>query len=156
MYDRWPSGFRAPLGIIPGKDGAFESDLTAAITLRIPPEFVRECRSVQLSPEAVLRGFIGDLTGIQNYLHHPRTDGYGSNGSDERDYAEAWFNRAYEMSRVDLDLLDAKDEEQEERQNSYDELTGFLDDFLDCGGRTEDFLNAVQSIVDKQANAATD
>ena len=148
--DRLPGGFRAPLGLIPGEGGAFVPDQTEVVTLRVPPEFIRACRSVERSPEAVLRGFVGDLAGISNFVNNPRADGYGSNGSDERDYAETWLNRAYGMDRVDLDALDAEEEARQERQYNYDDLNSFLDDYLDRGGDADTFLNAVQAIVDKQ------
>lgn len=154
--DRWPKGFLAPIGIIPGKDGAFVSDETVAVTLRIPPEFIRECRGVQRSPEEVLRGFIGDLAGIQNYTNNPRADGYTSHGSDERDYAENWLDRAYGMDRVNIDALEAADDERQEKQETYDELTGFLDDFIDNGGSAEELLSAVKAIVDKKTSPATE
>lgn len=40
-------------------------------------------------PETVLRGFVADLAGIINQHTNPRTDGYSSNGSDERNMARA-------------------------------------------------------------------
>ena len=43
----------------------------------------------------MLRGFIADVCGLMNYVKLPREDGYSSHGSDERDYAEQWFDRAY-------------------------------------------------------------
>lgn len=38
-----------------------------------------------------------------SYVSCPRADGYGSNGSDERDYAEAWLQRAHGMYAVDVE-----------------------------------------------------
>jgi len=46
-----------------------------------------------VEPETVLRGFIADLCGIMNWASNPRADGYGSNGSDERDFASAYYDR---------------------------------------------------------------
>ena len=46
-----------------------------------------------MKPEVVLRGFIGDLYGIINWSNHPRADGYGSSGSDERRMAEEYYER---------------------------------------------------------------
>lgn len=48
-----------------------------------------------MKPEVVLRGFIADLCGLMNWSNNPRTDGYSSNGSDERDYAEAYYRVGY-------------------------------------------------------------
>lgn len=64
------------------------------LTLELPPEFIDLCRSCNVPPEVVLRGFIADLAGIMNWAANPRTDGYSSNGSDERRLAEEYFDRA--------------------------------------------------------------
>lgn len=65
--------------------------------LDLPPEFVDLCSTKGISVEQVLRGFIADLCGLQNYLDEPREDGYSSNGSDERHMAHDYFERAYGM-----------------------------------------------------------
>lgn len=148
--DAKPQGFRAPLGLIPGANGDFIPDETEAVTVRVPPEFVRECRAVGRSAAEVLRGFIGDLAGTANYFASPRADGYCSNGSDERMYAENWLDRAYGMDRVDLDALDAAEEQRQEQQDLRDELGGLMDDFVDAGGSADDLLAAVAVLVDKQ------
>ncbi|WP_223930214.1 hypothetical protein, partial [Aeromonas caviae] len=61
--DARPHGFRAPVGIIPGEAGRFVPDETVAVTLRVPPEFVRECRRVLLPrlhrPELAARARAG-------------------------------------------------------------------------------------------------
>lgn len=54
------------------------------MTLELPPEFIELCRGDNVPPEVVLRGFIADLAGIVSWAASPRTDGYSSNGSDER------------------------------------------------------------------------
>lgn len=63
------------------------------ITIDLPPEFIQLCKRDGVKPEVVLRGFIADLCGIMNWAHSPRADGYSSNGSDERDKAEAYYDR---------------------------------------------------------------
>lgn len=146
-----PLGFRAPAGIIPGIAGRFVPDETVAVTLRVPPEFVRECRRVQMSPEALLRSFVGDLAGIQSYIDYPRADRYSSNGSDEREYADAWLNRAHGFNAIDLNALEASEDEAEQKQFQRDDLTDLLDDFESHGGNPDDLIRAVQALVDKQA-----
>lgn len=148
--DAKPGGFRAPLGIIPGKDGLFVPDETVAVTLRVPPEFLRECRRVQMSPEDLLRSFVGDLAGIQNYVACPRADRYGSGGSDERDYAEAWFQRSHGMNIVDLNELESREFEDQERKDLRDDLALLLDDFEDAGGKPEELIAAVEKLVHKK------
>jgi len=148
--DARPSGFRAPVGLIPGEDGRFVPDETVAVTLRVPPEFVRGCRRVQMTPEKLLRSFVGDLAGIQNYINNPRADGYGSNGSDERDYADAWLRRAHAGQAIDLEEQEEREKEAEEEQYLRDDFAGLLDDFAHYGGKRDDLFAAVQKLVDEQ------
>ncbi|MBD8051132.1 hypothetical protein [Limnohabitans radicicola] len=81
--------------IVPGIEGKFIPDQTQELKLLIPPELIAMCESRGLTAKDVLEGFIADLCGLQNYFVLPREDGYSSNGSDEREYAEQWFERAY-------------------------------------------------------------
>lgn len=148
--DLQPDGFRAPPGLIPGATGNFVADRTEAVTVRVPPEFARECLAVQRSVEAVLQGFMADAAGIMNYVARPRADGYSSHGSDERMYAENWLDRAYGMDRVDLDVVDAAEEEQAERQSQRDEFAEYLDDFLEAGGNADELIAAVAALVEQR------
>lgn len=63
------------------------------LTIELPAEFVELCEADGVTPETVLRGFIADLAGIMNWANNPRADGYGSNGSDEREMAAAYYAR---------------------------------------------------------------
>jgi hypothetical protein len=56
------------------------------ITLPLPPEFIALCKEDQITPEIVLRGFIADLCDL-------RTVEYSTNGSDERNLAEMYYDR---------------------------------------------------------------
>jgi hypothetical protein len=80
---------------LPGKEGRFIEDATEPVRILVPPEFFALCESRGLTPEQVLQGFIADVCGLQNYVNHPREDGFSSHGSDERDFAARWFERAY-------------------------------------------------------------
>ena len=64
-----------------------------AITLDLPPEFLHLCEIDGIDPAMMLRGFIADVCGITGWLHVPRTDGYASHGSDERQMARDYFWR---------------------------------------------------------------
>lgn len=152
--DNSPKGFLAPIGIVPGENGRFVPDETVSVTIRVPPEFLRECQRVQMTPEQLLRSFVGDLSGIQNYATNPRADGYGSNGSDERDRAADWLDRAHGMNAIDLDQLDADEENAVERQSRYDDLASLLDEFEGHGGAPEDLMTEVQALVDRQERKA--
>jgi len=63
------------------------------LTIELPIEFTKLCAHDGVPPETVLRGFIADLARIMNQAASPRTDGYSSNGSDERDMARAYYER---------------------------------------------------------------
>ncbi len=63
------------------------------ITLELPIEFIELCEADGVAPQTVLRGFISDLAGIMNWAANPRTDGYSSNGSDERSMAMDYYRR---------------------------------------------------------------
>lgn len=63
------------------------------LTIALPPEFTELCEHDGIQPEVVLRGFIADLCSLMNWSNNPRADGYSSNGSDERNYAEAYYDR---------------------------------------------------------------
>jgi hypothetical protein len=63
------------------------------ITLELPAEFIELCQADNVPPEVVLRGFIADLAEIVSWADTPRTDGYRSNGSDERRYAMEYYER---------------------------------------------------------------
>jgi hypothetical protein len=66
---------------------------TKSIKLALPDEFIALCESDGVAPDVVLRGFIADLAGIMSWAADPRTDGYCSNGSDERSMAREYYDR---------------------------------------------------------------
>jgi len=86
---------RCKPGVVPGKYGVVIPDETQTMELDVPPEFLELCEDRGLTAETVLRGFIADLCGLENYMNNPREDGYSSNGSDERRMAQEWFDRAH-------------------------------------------------------------
>lgn len=142
-----PSGFLAPIGIIPGDAGSFMSDDTEAVTIRIPQEFFRACRRFKSTPKDVLSDFVADIIGAQNYIAYPRADGYQSNGSDERDYAESWMSRVYGHEEVDLDAIE---EEDFQKESLRDELLSLLDEHIENGGDANEFITKVQGLVDNK------
>ena len=151
--DDRPGCFFAPAGLIPGEGGAFIADETIEVTLRVPPEFVRECRRVQRSPAELLRGFIADAAGVSNDMRRPRADGFSSNGSDEREYATAWIDRAYGMWAIDVDAAEGADYAREERQAELDDFGMLLGEYVDEGGKAETLVALVEAAVAKQRQA---
>lgn len=97
--------FTLEAGILPGRQGVFVQRDTEPLTLDLPREFRELCDDRGLLPETVLRGFIADLSGLCNWDICPREDRYCSNGSDERESAQAYFRCAYGWSGVDLSGL---------------------------------------------------
>lgn len=65
----------------------------SVLTIALPPEMIRLCEGDTVEPQVVLCGFIADLCGLMNWARDPRADGYSSNGSDERDRADAYYER---------------------------------------------------------------
>lgn len=63
------------------------------LTIELPEEFIELCEADGVTPEIVLRGFIADVSGIVSWAANPRTDGYNSNGSDERSMAQEYYER---------------------------------------------------------------
>lgn len=63
------------------------------IEIELPSEFMELCDFDMTTPETVLQGFIADLCRITSSVTHPRADNYNSNGSDEREYARAYYDR---------------------------------------------------------------
>jgi hypothetical protein len=106
-----------------------------------------------MTPGELLRSFVGDLAGIQNFSACPRADGYGSNGSDERDYAEAWLLRAHGHNAIDLDAVENEALEDEERQWQRDEFADMLDAYERAGGEADNLFAAVQELLDKQSGS---
>jgi hypothetical protein len=70
-----------------------KSRVIKKVCIDLPPEFIALCERDSVTPETVLRGFIGDVCSLISWVNNPRTDGYGSNGSDERDMAYAYYER---------------------------------------------------------------
>lgn len=149
-------GFRAPAGVIPGSGGAFVPDETVQTQLRVPKEFVQVATALQLHPDELLRSFIGDLCGLNNYLGCPRADGYSSNGSDERDYAQAWLDRAYGHQGIDLEAAMVPDVDlDDERWSLQDDINDLVDAFLKSGGDPEAIVDAVRKFVDDSQPGTT-
>ena len=149
VCDAQPHGFIAPASIQPGEGGRYVADETVELTLRVPPEFDRECRRLQRTPKQVLEGFVADAAGIRDDMRCPRADGFGSNGSDERDMAEAWLQRAFGMDAIDIDAAEVAEEENDQRRMEQEEFGALLADYTDHGGQAADLFAKVQGLVDE-------
>ncbi|MEN2425970.1 hypothetical protein AA0N74_08010 [Chromobacterium vaccinii] len=146
-----PEGFRAPVGLVPGKDGQYVPDLSVEVRFRVPQEFLQECTRRQLTPEEVLSGFVGDVSGIMNWADCPRADDYSSNGSDEREFAERWLQRAYFLDEDELDEREKLEEAAIAQEDQRNEFVDLFDDFQYHGGKADELITAVRALVEKQA-----
>lgn len=144
-----PRGFRAPIGIVPGENGWFVADETVELKIRVPKEFVELAKRYGESSEGLLKSFIADVCGLQNFLSNPRADGFQSNGSDERDYAEAWLERSYGHNEVDLNELSSAEEKAEDRAMAVEDFDILLDEYLEKGGMAKDLIDHVKSLIEK-------
>jgi len=70
------------------------------VSMNLPSEFLELCEARDLDPADVLKGFVADLCeigaprGIKASDRHVR-ENCVINGSDERRYARAYFDRTY-------------------------------------------------------------
>ena len=124
------------------------------LSVWVPPEFVRVCPGVQRTPGQVLEGFVADAAGLQNYVVCPRADGFGSNGSDEREMADAWLQRAQGMDAVDVDRLEVQDDKAEQRRLDLDDVGDLMTEFEGCGGTAEELIAAVRGLVQEKRRKA--
>lgn len=58
-----------------------------------PHKFIALCQRDGVSPDVLLRGFIVDLCELMGWAADPCTEGYCSNGSDDRRMAMEYFER---------------------------------------------------------------
>ena len=87
--------FLVRTGLLPGRNGNVVHLDAQVLPLEIPQEFITFCEVRGLTPSIVLRAFIADLCEIMNFFVCPREDGYSSSGSDERLYANQYFQRTF-------------------------------------------------------------
>lgn len=139
-----PDGFLAPAGIVPGIDGKFVPDETVPVTLNVPPEFVRKAAEYQLEPERLLRLFIGDVCGLHNMFACPRADGYGSQGSDERDLAEEWLERGLGSWRIDID---AREQREERARTEEENLEVAVADLRDTCADHDELMGVIDQLI---------
>ena len=60
------------------------------------------------------------------------------------------LHRAHGFNAIDLDALENRAREDQERQWQRDEFADLLDEFESAGGQADDLFAAVQAILDKQ------
>jgi len=68
------------------KESSARRETQRTLTLTLPDDFLKLCEEVNTTPAAVLEGFIADLCDL-------REGPYVTNGSDERLFAEQYFDR---------------------------------------------------------------
>ena len=83
-------------GILPGLDGQVVTRDIEILEIELPREFIDLCARRGVTPMRVLRAYVADLCELINWFRCPREDGYSSNGSDERMYAQMHFHRTFD------------------------------------------------------------
>jgi hypothetical protein len=91
--------FTVKAHITPGANGAVVREDLRELRLAIPREFLDLCQEYSLAPATALRDFIADVCALYNFHALPREDGYCSQGSDERQFARLYWERAHEWRR---------------------------------------------------------
>jgi len=145
--DARPEGFRAPVGLVPGLMGEFVPDDSWAELLRVPREFKVLARDHRLSVEELLQAFMADVCSLRNTLGAPRADGLTSNGSDERDLAEQWFQRAFGHRYLDADTQTELAQENDAEAEYADTIGELLSDFQDVGGSDAEVITALRAMI---------
>jgi hypothetical protein len=87
--------FAVRSGLLPGRNGSVVQADTEAVTLDLPREFLDFCETRGLKPARVLGAYVADVCGLSSLFECPREDRYTSGGSDEREFAMAYFQRAF-------------------------------------------------------------
>jgi hypothetical protein len=82
-------------GMLPGCNGDVVRRDTEMLSIELPREFIDFCAIRGLAPLSVLRAYVADLCELFNWVQCPREDDYSTNGSDERMYAQIYFQRAF-------------------------------------------------------------
>lgn len=123
--------FHAPPGITPGEHGQYVPDTTELLTLRVPAAFAELCQEYGMSPEKVLSGFMADAAGLDSYVSNPRADGISSNGSDERDQAAGYVERAWGHRREEAAAWNQYREEAQEREENVAEVIDCVRELAD-------------------------
>lgn len=154
--DAQPKGFRAPAGLTPGEGGTFVPDRSENVTVRVPHEFVRECERYGMTPAEMLQAFACDSAGIINLHRCPRADGLGSNGSDERDLADAWMERAFAGKREEAERLEVRREAAEQDREDRENFGYLLMDWQDAGGKQSELFEAVELMIKAKGTQRTE
>ena len=96
---KYPDGFLAPKGLIPGQHGRFVSSSTQDVPVAVPLEFFELCVRMKSDPETVLKSFIADICNLNSTPELPRADGSIHNGVEARRKAREYLRQAWRLKK---------------------------------------------------------
>ena len=96
---KFPDGFLAPKGLVPGQQGRFVSSSTQDVPVAVPLEFFELCVRMKSDPETVLKAFIADICSLNSTPELPRADGSVHNGADARRKAREYLRQAWRLKK---------------------------------------------------------
>ena len=96
---KYPEGFLAPKGLIPGQSGRFVSSSTQDIPVAVPLEFFELCSRMRTDPETVLKGFIADVCSLASTPELPRADANMNHGTEAKRKARDYLRQAWRLKK---------------------------------------------------------
>ncbi|MGN0918113.1 MAG: hypothetical protein ACI4NO_03095 [Oxalobacter sp.] len=96
---KYPGGFLAPKGLVPGQQGRFISSSTQDIPVAVPLEFFELCIRMRSDPEAVLKSFIADVCHLSSTPELPRADANMNRGTEAKRKARDYLRQAWHLKK---------------------------------------------------------
>ncbi len=96
---KYPEGFLAPKGIIPGHQGRFVSSSTQDVPVAVPLEFFELCTRMRSDPETILKAFIADVCNLSSSPELPRADGAMNHGADAKRKARDYLRQSWRLKK---------------------------------------------------------
>lgn len=96
---KYPDGFLAPKGLVPGLQGRFISSSTQDVPVAVPLEFFELCIRIRSDPETVLKSFIADVCHLSSTPELPRADANMSSGTETKRKARDYLRQAWHLKK---------------------------------------------------------
>jgi len=96
---KYPEGFLAPKGLVPGQQGRFVSSSTQDVPVAVPLEFFELCIRLRSDPETILKAFIADVCNLSSTPELPRADGAMSHGTEAKRKARDYLRQAWRLKK---------------------------------------------------------
>ena len=96
---KYPEGFLAPKGLVPGQNGRFVSSSTQDVQVAVPLEFFELCTRMRSDPETILKGFIADACSLASTPELPRADANMNHGTKAKRKAREYLRQAWRLKK---------------------------------------------------------